>query len=79
MGSGSLASGCGCAFKAASLSTRVIAVQSSGSPAMAESFLQRRGVTLPINTIADGLVCREPADLALRSLLAFVDDVEVGR
>jgi threonine dehydratase len=77
MGSGSLAGGCGCAIKAASPSTKVIAVQSSGSPAMAESFRQRCAVTLPIHTIADGLVCREPADLALRCLLAFVDDVEV--
>jgi len=77
MGSGSLVSGCACAVKAASPKTKVIAVQSSGSRAMAESFRQRRAVSLSISTVADGLVCREPADLALRSLLAFVDDVEI--
>jgi len=77
MGSGSLGSGCACAIKGISPKTRVICVQSSGSQAMAESFRQRRAVELPIDTIADGLVCREPGALALRSLLAFVDDVEV--
>ena len=77
MGSGSLGSGCACAIKAISPKTRVICVQSSGAPAMAESFRQRQAVEVPINTIADGLVCREPAELALRSLLTFVDDVEV--
>jgi threonine dehydratase len=78
MGSGSLGGGCGCAIKAISPKTRVICVQSRGSRAMAESFRQRRPIELPINTtIADGLVCRKPADLALRSLLAFVDDVSI--
>jgi len=77
MGSGSLVSGCACAVKSTSPNTKVIAVQSSGSRAMAESFRQRRTVSLSISTVADGLVCREPADLALRSLLAFVDDVEI--
>lgn len=77
MGSGSLGSGCACAIKGLSPESRVICVQSCGSPAMSESFRRRRPVAFPIDTIADGLVCREPADLALRALLAFVDEVEV--
>jgi threonine dehydratase len=75
MGSGSLASGCAAAVKSVHFSARVIAVQAEGAPAMAESFRLRRPVERPIATVADGLVSRVPADLALRALLAFVDDV----
>jgi threonine dehydratase len=54
---------------------RVIAVQSAGSPAMVESFHARAPVECPIEThIADGLVCRVPARLALDALLQHVDD-----
>jgi threonine dehydratase len=70
MGSGSLAAGIGMAMPG----TRVVAVQSSGSPAMVESFRARRAVERPIDTIADGLVCRVPAQLALDALLAHVAD-----
>jgi threonine dehydratase len=70
MGSGSLAAGVGMAMPG----TRVVAVQSSGSPAMVESFHARRAIERPIDTIADGLVCRVPAQLALDALLAHVDD-----
>ena len=74
MGSGSLAGGCGTAVKALHPRARVIAVQTEGSPAMVESFRARRPVPRPIDTIADGLVCREPAALALAALLEVVDD-----
>jgi threonine dehydratase len=70
MGSGSLAAGVAMAMPG----TRVVAVQSSGSPAMVESFHARRAVERPIDTIADGLVCRVPAQLALEALLAHVAD-----
>jgi threonine dehydratase len=70
MGSGSLAAGVGMAVPGA----RVIAVQSSGSPAMVESFHAGRPIERPIATIADGLACRVPALLALRALLEHVDD-----
>ncbi|HEX6086507.1 MAG TPA: pyridoxal-phosphate dependent enzyme [Thermoanaerobaculia bacterium] len=70
MGSGSLAAGVAMAMPG----TRVIAVQSSGSPAMVESFHARRAIERPIDTIADGLVCRVPAQLALDALLEHVDD-----
>lgn len=74
MGSGSLASGSAAAIKLLQPNAKVIAVQSEGSPAMVKSFHARRAISHSINTVADGLVCREPAVLALKSLLAFVDD-----
>jgi threonine dehydratase len=56
---------------------RVIAVQAKGSPAMVESFHAGRSIECPANTIADGLICRVPAALALAALLAYVDDVRL--
>lgn len=70
MGSGSLAAGTGMALPHA----RIIAVQAKGSPAMVESFHARRAIERPIDTLADGLVCRVPAQLALDALIAHVDD-----
>ena len=74
MGSGSLASGVAIAVKERHPSARVIAVQSTGAPAMVESFHARRAVEKPIDTIADGLVSRVPARLALDALLQHVHD-----
>jgi threonine dehydratase len=74
MGSGSLASGSAAAIKSLQGRAKVIAVQSDGSPAMAHSFRARRAIPHSINTIADGLVCRQPSLLALKGLLAFVDE-----
>jgi threonine dehydratase len=70
MGSGCLAAGVGIAMPA----PRVVAVQAKGSPAMVESFHARRAIERPIDTIADGLMCRVPAQLALELLLEHVDD-----
>lgn len=74
MGSGSLASGIAMAVKERHPNARAIAVQASGSPAMVESFHARRAIDRPAQTIADGLICRVPAQLALDALLAHVDD-----
>ena len=74
MGSGSLASGVALGVKQKHPNARVIAVQSSGSPAMVESFRARRAVERPAQSIADGLICRVPAQLALDTLLEDVDD-----
>jgi threonine dehydratase len=74
MGSGTLAVGCAVALKGIQPGARVVAVQSSGAPAMAESFHARRAVERPIDTVADGLVCRVPAHLALQGLWTWVDD-----
>jgi len=74
MGSGSLAGGVAMALKQRFPTARVIAVQSSGAPAMVESFHARVAIERPAATIADGLICRVPAQLALGQLLAYVDD-----
>ena len=74
MGSGTLAVGCAVALKGLQAGARVVTVQSSGSPAMVESFHARRAIERAIDTVADGLVCRVPARLALEGLWTWVDD-----
>ncbi len=74
MGSGVLASGVGTAVKAAQPKAQMIAVQSEGAPAMVESFHAKRAVERPIDTFADCIVCRIPADRALRGIIERVDD-----
>jgi threonine dehydratase len=74
MGSGTLATGCAVALKGLQTRARVVAVQSSGAPAMVESFHAHRAVERPIDSVADGLVCRVPARLALEGLWTWVDD-----
>jgi threonine dehydratase len=74
MGSGSLASGVALAIRERHPHVRIVAVQSSGSPAMVESFHARRAIERPAHTVADGLICRVPAQLALDALVRSVDD-----
>jgi threonine dehydratase len=74
MGSGSLASGVAMAIRERHPQARIVAVQSSGSPAMVESFHAGRAIERPAHTIADGLICRVPAQLALDHLLRSIDD-----
>jgi len=74
VGGGSLASGIAMAVKQRHPNARVIAVQSTGSPAMVESFHARKAIERPAQTIADGLICRVPAQLALDALVQHVDD-----
>jgi threonine dehydratase len=74
MGSGSLASGCAAALKGLQPNIKVIAVQSDASPAMVESFYAKQPVERPIHTLADGIVCRVPAMVALSSLWHYLDD-----
>jgi threonine dehydratase len=74
MGSGSLASGVAVAIRERHPRARIVAVQSSGSPAMVESFHARRAIECPADTVADGLICRVPAQLALDALVRHVDD-----
>jgi len=75
MGSGTFASGCATALKAIHPDVLITAVQSAESPAMAESFRARRAVEVPALSIADGLECRVPAELALRLVLSLIDHV----
>ena len=77
MGSGTLASGSAAAIKGLQPGVRVFAVQAKGSPAMVESFKARRAIERPVETIAEGLACREPATLALKALLALVDEADL--
>ncbi len=72
-GSGSLVSGVAVALHASQPNCQVIAVQAEGSPAMTESYLAKRAIERPIDTCADGLACRVPAELALQAMLANVD------
>lgn len=74
MGSGVLATGVATAVKALKPGVEIIAVQSSGAPAMVESFRAGRPVERPINTFADGIVCRVPALRALKGIIERVDD-----
>jgi threonine dehydratase len=74
MGSGVLATGVATAVKALQPAAEVIAVQSEGAPAMAESFRACRPVERPIDTFADGIVCRVPALLALKGVIATIND-----
>lgn len=73
-GGGNLVSGCATALKAFRPEARVIAVQAKGAPAMVESFHARRALERDIDTLADGLVCRVPASLALEVMWRLVDD-----
>jgi threonine dehydratase len=74
MGSGSLASGVAMAIREQHPRAHIVAVQSSGSPAMVDSFHARRPIERPADTLADGLICRVPAQLALDALIRNVDD-----
>jgi threonine dehydratase len=73
-GSGTLVAGSAVGIKGMQPGCRIVAVQAKGAPAMVESYHARRSVERPVATIADGLACRVPADLALAAMLAHVDD-----
>lgn len=75
MGSGTFAAGVATALRAIHPDVRITAVQSAESPAMTESFRRRTAVELPARSIADGLECRVPAELALDRVLALLDAV----
>ena len=74
LGGGTLTVGTAAGLKAVQPNARVVAVQAKGAPAMVESFHARRPVERGINTVADGLVSRIPARLALEGLWALADD-----
>ena len=73
MGSGTLVAGVAAAVKSRSPKVELISVQPTGAPAMTHSFEQRRPIEHAIDTIADGLVCRVPAERALDAILRWVD------
>jgi threonine dehydratase len=76
LGGGALASGVGYVARQLSPSTKVVAVQPAGAPAMALSWRRRTVVTTDtIDTIADGVAGRYPIPEVLEDLLEVVDDV----
>jgi threonine dehydratase len=75
VGGGGLISGVAVAAKALRPSLRVIGVQASGSPALAESFREGRLMTAPCSTIADGIAVKRPGAIAFDIINRLVDDV----
>ncbi len=75
VGGGGLISGIAVAAKALRPNVRVIGVQASGSPALAESFRQGRLMTAPSSTIADGIAVKRPGALAFEIINRLVDDI----
>jgi len=75
LGNGALINGVARVFKEYSPSTKVIAVQSKGAPAMVESWKEGTiKIHEQINTIADGIGVRVPIAQALEDMDGLVDD-----
>ena len=75
LGNGALINGLARIFKEYSPSTRIIAVQAQGAPAMVESWKEGTLKTHDrINTIADGIGVRIPVPQALEDMRGLVDD-----
>jgi threonine dehydratase len=75
LGNGAMLAGIARVMKARSPQTRVIAVQSTGAPAMVESWRAGRTIVHDrIDTIADGIGVRVPVPEALADLHGLVDD-----
>ncbi len=75
LGNGALINGVARVFKEHSPSTKIIAVQSKGAPAMVESWKEGKiKIHEQINTIADGIGVRVPIPQALEDMNGLVDD-----
>jgi len=80
LGNGAMLGGIARVIKARSPETRVIAVQSTGAPAMVESWRAGRVIVHErMNTIADGIGVRVPVPEALADLRGLVDDALLVR
>ncbi len=80
LGNGAMLAGIARVIKARSPETRVIAVQSTGAPAMVESWRAGRVIVHDrIDTIADGIGVRVPVPEALADLHGLVDDALLVR
>ncbi|MCA1669435.1 MAG: threonine/serine dehydratase [Thermomicrobia bacterium] len=80
LGNGAMLAGIARVIKARSPKTRVIAVQSTGAPAMAESWRAGRVIVHErMDTIADGIGVRVPVPEALADLRGLVDDALLVR
>lgn len=75
LGNGALACGLGRYLKDVQPTTRIVAVQASGAPAMIQSWRERRIVTYEsISTIADGIGIRIPIPECVRDMDGVIDD-----
>jgi threonine dehydratase len=77
VGDAALVNGLSCAMKASQPNLKVVGVQARQAAALAESRREGRVVEIMPDTIADGLATRAPAELALKGMMAFVDEFEL--
>jgi threonine dehydratase len=76
VGDGALITGIACWLKQASPRTRIVGVCASGAPAMAESFVERRPVSVGgSGTIATALAITNPVPESVARFVELVDDV----
>jgi threonine dehydratase len=76
IGGGGLISGVATALKSLRPNIRVVGVQPAGASSMKQSVEAGRSVTLEhLNTMADGIAVRRPADLTLAHVKQYVDDI----
>lgn len=75
LGNGAMLNGIASVIKARSPSTRIIAVQATGAPAMVESWRAGRLITgETVRTIADGIGVRVPVPEALDDMRGLIDE-----
>lgn len=75
LGNGALFNGAATYFKAKSPTTKLIAIQAKGAPAMIESWRAKRLIEHErINTIADGIGVRLPVAQSLDDMDGLIDD-----
>jgi threonine dehydratase len=75
IGDGALISGVGSWIKATAPGVRVIGVTATAAPAMAASLARGAPVSLPTETIADGMAIHTPIASAVSDVAAVVDEV----
>lgn len=75
VGSGALAAGVACWFKANAPHVRIVGACAAGSPAMAESWRVGHVVTGPTTTVAEGIATARPEIVSVRRLRALLNDV----
>ena len=78
LGNGALINGIARVYKNFSPSTKIIAVQAAGAPAMVESWKEGKVVEHPtVNTIADGIAVRLPVPQAVLDMQNLIDEALV--
>lgn len=76
IGGGGLIAGVLLAVKETNPNIKVIGVQASGAPAMAQSFKHGSLIQTPqVNTIADGIAVKKPGELTYGLVNKYVDDI----